>query len=556
MREPFEYDVSLYEIGGLDAWRDDAAQIEQAFVPIHQFLQLPEAHRCFLCGRRGSGKSAIAKMAEKRTDWDYCRVIEGEAQQYGAYMDLVDQLIGQQRTGLAIDVKRFVQLLWRYVLQLVIMQTVYEYASKDDRPRDENAIRTIRSFLDRHHRLTTTIGLLLHDTFQEAMANVPAGPGPATAEAFGTIQRSLNATDFQAAVNAVPIALGNSRVLIVFDTIESYKIHNEAMKQGLRGVVGALIGLLSEQNFKAIGVRFFLPAEILEDVTAEIPAKSLASTVFLRWRAGDIFTMISKRYLAMLRRTQLLPPERLLELDDLVKRSEQHTLGSGDGRNLRQRFWYENRFFPTVIPNRLHLTEDCWAYVLRHTQRRPRELIYVLNRIIRKAYRRRELPYISAESVVAGLHDSKTLQLLVSEALSPYEGHVDKFVNRARSAFSDKPRVFSYRDLKRFSKAFYELGPVAGIDSDRFIEFLLRSGVIGCVTRPLSMPRGNSPYCVASFEYLMQGNLPQSPDFQYCVHPAVGDYFHMKSGEMGAIYPRPDDDRWLEEEVGIAVEDL
>jgi len=50
-------------IGGLDAWGDDKSNIGHVFVPIAQYHELAERDRCFLAGRRGSGKSAIAIMS-------------------------------------------------------------------------------------------------------------------------------------------------------------------------------------------------------------------------------------------------------------------------------------------------------------------------------------------------------------------------------------------------------------------------------------------------------------------------------------------------------------
>jgi hypothetical protein len=322
------------------------------------------------------------------------------------------------------------------------------------------------------------------------------------------------------------------------------------MKQGLRGIITAILGLLSDRNFTAAGLRFFIPAEIFDDVSIDMPAKVIGSTVFLRWRTGDLLTMLTKRFLEMLQRNELIDPAKSHSLTELVEAAASRTVHGGDGRALREKFWYEHKFLPRRVLNNHGFEEDCFAYIFRHTQRRPRELIFVLNQIIESA--RNELPTISAASVREGIHQPVTLQLLLNDQLSPYQGYVNAIVDRARSAFYQHPRIFSGVQLRQFAKAFYELGPVPDIDVDRFVEFLLRSGVIGLVKNPEGYSKTKGRYCTGRFEYIMQGHLPLNPELLYCVHPAMGDHFKMEvDAELGAIYPEPEGDTWLEESLGL-----
>jgi len=534
-------DLAKYELGDLDAWKDQRA-LARVFVPTEQFSELPELHRCFLSGRRGSGKSAIAIMAQSQEQWDAAYVIQGERSQYGAYMDLVDDLVSRERAGLRVDVKRFVHVLWRYCLQILILQKAAEFATARSL-----AASAIQEFLWKHRYQDADMGPLLHRLFQEAM--LQSGLGPAAI--FGYLQERLNDNGFKSAINAISETLGTSRILIVLDTIESYRIHEQSMVEGLRGVVGAIIGLLSEDKLRSVGIRFFIPAEIFDQVAAEIPAKIVANTVFLRWRTGDLIRMLAKRYITVLKTQQLLQDgaiERLTQSIDAIETTASSVDGA-QGKALRQEFWYNSKLLPDRIQNRRNMAEDTFGYLLRHTQRRPRELIFVMNQIARKAAARGELPFISEKSVIEGIHDPKTLQLLVAEALSPFEGYVDRIMDRARSAFTGRPRTFDFSELKRFAKAFYDLGAVHDIQPERFLEFLVRSGVVGIVTSRSA----SSPYLAAHFEYLMQGHLLLGRG-EYCVHPALGDCFGMAPvAPHKSIYPIPEDDLWLEDEIGVRV---
>jgi hypothetical protein len=536
-----------YTIGGLDAWRDDRDRVQAAFVPVEQFTQLIERHRCLLAGRRGSGKSAIAIMSKQAPNWGYCDVLEGEASQYGAYIQLVEELVARQYLGLQVDVKRCSELLWRYVLRVAILQSI---AANVTPPGDDpSALDDIELFLRVNNHWQKKVGEILHDVFQDAIAVLPPDARGAL-DLYTALFRRCSAPGFPEATAAIPRLLKNKSLLLVIDTLESYKIQSEAMKQGLRGIIAAILGLSSDREFAGTGLRFFVPAEIFDDVSIDMPGKVIGSTVFLRWRTGDLLTMLTKRFLEMLQRHQLIDSAKSRSLTELVEAATSRTVHGGDGRMLRDKFWYENNFLPRRVQNNYNFEEDCFAYIFRHTQRRPRELIFVLNKIIEHA--RNDLPKISAESVREGIHDPVTLQVLLNDQLSPYQGYVDAIVDRARSVFYQHARLFNGSQLRQFAKAFYELGPVPDIDVDGFVGFLLRSGVIGLVKDLDGYSRTKGRYCTGRFEYIMQGHLPLNPELVYCVHPAMGDHFKMEvNPELGAVYPEPEGDTWLEESLGL-----
>ena len=227
-----------------------------------------------------------------------------------------------------------------------------------------------------------------------------------------------------------------------------------------------------------------------------------------------------------------------------------------DGRHLREEFWYKTGFLPRKIMNRMDASEDCFAYMFRHTQRRPRDLITQMQYIINEARMCREFPKISNKSVIAGVHNDKSLIQILSDALIPYEYKVlpDGLIKGARSVFYQRPRFMRGYDLRRFSQELYGVYHVNHIDSDLFLESLLNCGVIGLVRDQEIVSEEPKLYCMADFEYLMQGNLPVGDRFLYCVHPAMGDVFQMERSDRnhGAVYPMPHDDLWMEEAAEIS----
>ena len=538
---------SDFSVGGPEAWEPTERRfLESNFLPIKAFSSISERDKIFLCGRRGSGKSAIAVMMEHTLPYLYREAVEGENSEYGAYMDIVRDV---RNIGADIDLKQAVRRLWLWALPVKAMQTVLNHATIADTPADSD-LRTLQEYCDslpEPLHQSSRIGDLLTHVFRRSVNSLHEGG----TSAFTAHLIDLTGTGpFQRAVAALSrIAKANS-VLVVFDTLESYRVFEPHMIEGLQGVVEAVIAFEADRRMEDISLKFFLPAEIYHRVFASFPGKVQSRAVFLRWRAADLISMLARRYLRVLERTRLVADDRLAALGYAVDEAyRQH-----DGRHLLTTFWYDNKFLPPSIRNRLGSDEDTFAYMLRHTQRRPRDLITQLQSIVDAARARGEFPYISTASVVAGVHEPKVLEQIVGDALLPYEGRLPAgLMPGTSSLLFGRPRIMSKRDLKRFAQELYSVYPLANIPSTDFLDLLFHCGMIGVVE---TEPAEREKYCKASFSYLMQGDLPQAERFSYCVHPALGDVLRMPSpAGRGAIYPMPEpaEDTWLETLLGMSL---
>jgi hypothetical protein len=358
-----------------------------------------------------------------------------------------------------------------------------------------------------------------------------------------------NAPIFLEAVDALRRKTSKSPVLLVFDTLESYQVFQRSMVEGLQGVLEAVIGFLADERLHGLSIKLFLPAEIYDRVIAGFPGKIRTGTVFMRWRAADLIAVLARRYLSVLQRTKAISEERLLDLEVTVS----HAYNGSDGRHLRGDFWYETGFLPSTIKNMIGGEEDCFAYLLRHSMRRPRDIITAqMQEIVNLAVTKKEFPYISAQTVVDGVHSPKALEQILGEALAPYEDEFDRtLLSDARTIFYERPVVMTGLELKRFSREMYGLHPLEHVDESSFVDMLLQCGVIGQMTDQREARR-HSIYRTAAFEHLMEGNLPLADRLTYCVHPVMANVFGMKRPEEGwVVYPIPYDETWLEEAVGV-----
>jgi len=63
-------------------------------------------------------------MLESDTSCTYARAIQGERDEYGQYMNIVDSLVQRHFRGEPLNPKQAIRRLWAWVLPVVAMQTV------------------------------------------------------------------------------------------------------------------------------------------------------------------------------------------------------------------------------------------------------------------------------------------------------------------------------------------------------------------------------------------------------------------------------------------------
>ncbi len=537
----------LFEIGARDAW-EEGDKVLKFFVHTPHFEQLSQPDCCFVFGRKGAGKSALAIASQHLSDWKFRHVIPGEQHEYGAYLGLVKGLEARQNAGLGIDIRQFVELLWSYVVRVLVLQVLLEQATlRDD--EDQEALAAIEEYLGNHGLRDKRIGLLLYHLHTRAIQQVPDGAKDGS-PALGFLLERLHDRHLDSCLAHARKLLRAGPLLIVIDSLESYEIHNPATKQALCGIIAALMAFAREKPLPGVGIRLLLPAEIHHELIDANPAKFYGKSLFLQWSAGDLFLFLATRYLALLAEHELIPQAKATELQEFLSQTDR----DHSGKVLRREFWYRHRFLPERIENALGMEEDTLAFLLRHTQRRPRQLIILFNSVIAEAVRRDELPCISRRSVVEGVHRPNTLSLLLEDTLSPFASQVDALVVRARAAFAQRSRVMTGQSLKHFAKAINDLYGLVYLSNEDALSFLLRAGVIGWIPN-LPEERGKRRgYCIAQFEYLMRDRIPLRNDGYYFVHPILGDSFDMlRNEEFGVVYPKPMDDSELEQDLGIAL---
>ena len=315
----------------------------------------------------------------------------------------------------------------------------------------------------------------------------------------------------------------NTKAFILLDSLENYQLETDGMELAISGLLKAA-GRFNQIRGNA-EIRVCIPAELYHQFRkySSNSIKDFRHLLILHWHAGELLSLSAHRYRLYLNLyPENIPPDILSDLNGI----DIHTRDGAIG------FW--NKILPDHIINAVGLKENPIAYILRHTQLLPRQIIFLVNTICRWNHRQGGKPYtISGEAIVAGVEASEAELWL--EVCNAYQGVYPEAEKIIRAIVGELPLVFEEKTLRAI---FNRHGKSALIDRESmdffdFKKMLIEIGFIGAVIEQ------ESRYTTGVFEYTEGQVLHVSTSTKLCLHPLFcgGEKTHSLNGLKRVIYP-------------------
>jgi hypothetical protein len=275
----------------------------------------------------------------------------------------------------------------------------------------------------------------------------------------------------------------------------------------------------------SLDVKLCLPAEIYQELKGKIfrADKDFHQNQYLYWTPTELMHLAATRLRVFF---QLHDSESF----DLVKDQRLSE------RSILRKFW--NRFLPNQITNSLGTTEETFAYILRHTQLLPRQLLTVLNSIARrfsgdggKLFARQ----FTAQEIVQGIQDSEDSN--AQAVLGMYTGMYPLISEVFERVLPRLERVFDYGFLHKAynTSAKLSMAKMSMGDFHLFWRLLLSTGAIGVVDQDLA----SDTYSIGKFEFNSEHLLLISEKDKLCVHPMFSRIYNIaRSGNSKVVLPR------------------
>jgi hypothetical protein len=437
-------------------------------------------------GRRGSGKTAFLKS----THFLHPSSIVVEFVPNKIFGEVV-RSINQLAAGGSAFVED-VRDIWNYLFWITAFYEVHvRYSSLPD-----PAIQKIGSFLQAagikprsqiYGILAQVLKLLERRYHAEGTVDLLESAVRARGLRFEEVRDELQAF----------LVKRDLRIFFLLDNLEDFELDREQMSKAVSGLIKCVAEFRQVRDRHHL--RWCVPAELYFQIVSmsKNPLKDFSQQLLLHWHAGELLQLAANRYAAYL---------RLRETDFFRRKVEGLVLR--DRRDVKE-FW--RLVLPDAITNGFGRLEDPIAYILRHTQLLPRQMVRYLNSVISLNVKDFGSRFrIDPHSITTGVREVEGT--VAREVCTAFGATYPRAYEACSATLPNLPYVFREGDLR---KAFNQHGKKTKA-TDTFEEFrqmMVEIGAIGVVTAETEY------YHIGRFEYTEPYKLSTSADDTLCLHP-------------------------------------
>lgn len=458
-----------------------------------------------IVGRRGSGKSSLIEYLSFKDVHRKLRCIDvNEPELYEEVLGKVAKLLQDN----ALHTSHKIKLIWKYVLWTLLFR---EYAETDDRIRAASFVE-----FGSHQKMTPSRIILLL-----VQGLVTKLTGLSVDEVFDSIEHKLSSEVFRYAQAALLERCAQDEAVIALDSIEDYPASNSAMMAAISALIEYAAEFSSEYGHKGLHLKVFISSEIFPHLLSTVipnPLKVVRDPLVMHWRPKELLRFVCWRWYLHLQETGRIPKDMQVDFERPA--------------DVMKKIW--EPYFGSELINAAGNKEKSFAFLLRHTQLRPRQLVIMCNQLFRFV---EENGYQGDNPSRDAAHAVEAVQSqLAIEVINSYK-KIHHNVDRILNALSGLPMVFRGRDLDRIARITSSQWENEEYSSYNFRSICAELGIIGRI-RHFDEASG---IIAADFEYFLEDNLVIT-DRDNCVfHPLFFTKYNVQRNIPNAIvYPFPD----------------
>lgn len=458
-----------------------------------------------IVGRRGTGKSSLIEYFSFDEFHKHYRCIDvNEPQLYQVVLEKVAKLLETN----ALHTSRRSRLIWKYVIWALIFR---EYEELDDRI----SLAGMMNFSGEKKFSPSRIILSL------IQGLVTKFTGMNIEEVFQSIEEKLSSDVFKEAQESVLALSRNDETIIALDSIEDYPVENTAMMEAISALVEYASEFNSEFSSKGLHLKVFISSEIFPHLLASVipnPLKVVRDPLVMHWRPKELLRFVGWRWFLHLKETGRIADDFQVDFEKPA--------------DVMKKIW--EPYFGSQLLNAAGNQEAAFAFLLRHTQLRPRQLVIICNQLFRIIA---ENGYISdnpSRDVARAVGEVQS-QLAI-EVINSYK-KIHHNVDRILNALTGLPMYFRGRELDRVAKITGSQWENEQYSPYNFRAICAELGIIGRV-RNFDHRSG---IISADFEYFLEDNLVITDRDDCVFHPLFFNKYNVQRNVPNAIvYPFPD----------------
>lgn len=530
-------------LGEFDAdkeWNRNNEDAYKRFLTIGAYKQFIEEESLLLIGRTGTGKTAILNcymydvMNNKIPTSNIKNVIKLDFKQY------IMQLAKYGEINSATYVQNEIENNIEMIINLAVMQDIV----KKQKQKGNNNYEIISKYVDSQN-LNSTVNLLDQSINEigNIFADNMAGKLITSVGVLGKFAQKYKTPDYENAINALHRYLENNDFLVLVDSMDTYDIRELSVVLVVKALIETCFRYYNNNSACHIQLKVALPAEIYAHIVTSLPEKHQSNTIAIEWKYRDLVKMIALRVLYFSKKEK---KSVFCEISDKYSYEDFYD-------DYEKAKAYLTFFLPTDCPANISLSFDTIAYCIRHTQKKPRQLMKIFNMFIEIITRKQDLQYFYTHKDTISNYIHMVQEDMIKDALSMYNAYTNnKIIDICEIVLSNRKMILGNKELKeciRSASSIYRKDDNY-LDEKDILRILVESGLLGKYKRH-DLIKANSHMFQNSntikiittlFEYQIKGQLYFAPDDQYIIHPMCYEYFTNEIDYNALIYPAPVDD--------------
>lgn len=536
-------------LGTLDAtkeWNDNPKGAYRRFLHTQSYCDFIDEDALILLGRTGTGKTSILRcicenVNQRKIDLYDMAII---AQFNEILENLINTVDDFNSPVINLQLVKVISIYINcYVMKALIDQG---YA---------NQTSAMYSYIKNNHLYDLGDNRFSHSGINKIQAMLKAtrqmtGKAGEVANNITTVMDIVSAfldNGYEEAYREMVDALQEKKVLVLIDTLNEYDLRDAKVVLCVKALIATCFDYYNNVSANHIFVKISIPSEIHTHLIEHLPGKQQGNTVVIQWKNNDLIKMIAIRLLDFCSKDKnnLVKFEKQYEYEDFYDDN------SNSSWNAKQML---HEMLPETCPTSLEFSFDTLAYCIRHTLKKPRELMTIFNYFLAKIYEENDFHYfIHNPNEIRNMIHS-TQEEMISSALSMYTTSYQEIKDACEIVLQSRKYYFQGKELD--DKLKEAVVNRKGYDIVDIKRILLESGLVGKIneisqiyvkededSKNKKFTMQNSIRIIkAKFEYQVKGRLSLNKADFYVLHPMCYEHFECRVGSQTLVYPDEFDD--------------
>lgn len=525
-------------------WQDDPNLANKKFLHIDAYHKFLDEDTLILLGRTGTGKTSILRSIEYNISNNICDdythvILDDFAELFNV---LLNQSVNESEVTTMTQMETIIDTS---VVTMVMIHMVNKY-------NDSEELKKVKSYLKDNNLYSENkkknfLKKVLHSFRTDSEGKV-AEVRNSVADIYGFIKNILS-TDYNEAKDELIAFLADKKVLVLFDSLNHYNICEKDEVLAVKALISTCFNYYINNATTHIYLKIALPSEVHTRILDSLPGKQQGNTVLIQWKYKELISFVALRFFFWLKDTKSkkyklnLSFSNDFDFDDFFL--------SNDCAYEKSKELFKN-FLPETCPTCFIFEFDTMSYCIRHTLKKPRELLMIFNALIEEVIAQKNIQYFidNPHQIKNSVHS--TQELMVKSALSMYETSYPG-INQACFVVLDSCKfVFNLSNIQNKLKEAEQQNSCEIYDKKDILRVLFESGLVGVVNeirhinKPSQIFKTEEPFdfIIANFEYQIKGKITPTQNDQYVIHPMCYEYFRCLVDNCSMVYP----DRFADEE--------